>query len=228
MAKLTWDGTGERIYETGVKNGVLWVADGNAVAWNGLTAVNESPEGAEATALYADNIKYLNLISAEDFGFTIEAYTYPEEYEACDGYFNPVKAAGSTAVTVGQQARKNFGFCYRTEVGNDTDGNTHGYKVHFAYGCTASPSSKDYGTINDSPEAITFSWEVKTTPVTFQDAEGTERSAATLTIDTAKMDATEKAAFEAWLTAKVYDNAQKMPTIQEIITAAETKAWPAA
>ena len=165
MAKLVWDESGKRVYETGVRNGVLYVqgeegAYGNGVAWNGLTAVTESPSGAEPTALYADDIKYLELFSAEEFGATIEAYTYPEEFEACDG-----SASLGTGVTIGQQDRKAFGLCYRTVVGNDVQGNNLGYKLHLIYGAKAKPSEKAYQTVNDSPEAITFSWEVSTTPV---------------------------------------------------------------
>lgn len=166
MAKLKWDQTGEKLYETGVKNGVLYVYDtdknqyGTGVAWNGLTAVTESPSGAEATPLYADDIKYLNLMSAEEFGATIEAYTYPDEFALCDGSAELVPG-----VYVGQQARKTFAMAYTTTVGNDTANNAYGYKIHIIYGCVASPSEKSYSTINDSPEAITFSWEVKTTPV---------------------------------------------------------------
>lgn len=162
--KLEWDKTGERLYETGVKQGVLYVQEAGAypkgVAWNGLTAVTESPSGAEATPLYADDIKYLNLMSTEEFGATIEAYTYPDEFKACNG-----EAELVAGVSIGQQARKTFGMCYRTTIGNDVDGNDHGYKLHLIYGAQAAPSEKAYATINDSPEAITFSWEVTTTPV---------------------------------------------------------------
>ena len=165
MSRLTWDNTGERYYETGVKQGVLYPiqSDGKyslGVAWNGLTAVTESPSGAEATALYADDIKYLNLISTEEFGATIEAYTYPDEFAECDG-----SASLADGIMLGQQKRKTFGLCYKTTVGNDVDGNDYGYKLHLIYGCLAAPSEKAYATINDSPEAITFSWEVSTTPV---------------------------------------------------------------
>ena len=181
MAKIEWDKTGERFYETGVKNGVLYVqVDGaypKGVAWNGLTAVTESPSGAEATPLYADDIKYLNLLSAEEFGATIEAYTYPDEFAECDG-----SASLATGVMIGQQARKTFGLCYRTTIGNDTDGNDHGYKLHIIYGALAAPSEKAYNTINDSPEAITFSWEVTTTPVNVTGAKPT----ASITIDSTK------------------------------------------
>ena len=181
MAKIEWDKTGERLYETGVKNGVLYVqVDGTypkGVAWNGLTAVTESPSGAEATPLYADDIKYLNLLSTEEFGATIEAYTYPDEFAECDG-----SASLATGVMIGQQPRKAFGLCYRTTIGNDTEGNDHGYKLHIIYGALAAPSEKAYATINDSPEAITFSWEVTTTPVNVTGAKPT----ASITIDSTK------------------------------------------
>lgn len=165
MAKLVWDETGKHLYETGVKNCVLYpqAKEGTypkGVAWNGVTAVTESPSGAEPTALYADNMKYLTLTSAEEFGATIEAYTYPKEFEACDG-----SAELASGITIGQQSRSPFGLCYRTEVGNDTEGDAHGYKLHLIYGAKASPSEKAYSTINDSPEAMTLSWEVTTTPV---------------------------------------------------------------
>ena len=191
MAKIEWDKTGERFYETGVKNGVLYVQEGGAypkgVAWNGLTAVTESPSGAEATPLYADDIKYLNLISTEEFGATIEAYTYPDEFAECDG-----SASLAEGVMIGQQARKTFGLCYRTTIGNDTDGNDHGYKLHIIYGALAAPSEKAYATINDSPEAITFSWEVTTTPVNVTGAKPT----ASITIDSTKAAPEKLAALE--------------------------------
>lgn len=192
MAKLTWDDTGKRLYETGVKQGVLYLLgeDGtykNAVAWNGLTAVTESPSGAEATALYADDIKYLSLMSAEEFGATIEAYTYPEEFAQCDG-----SASLATGVYIGQQARKTFGMCYKTTLGNDVEGNDYGYKLHIIYGAKASPSEKAYATINDSPEAITFSWEVTTTPVNVAGFKPT----ASIVIDSTKADPTCLAALE--------------------------------
>lgn len=180
--KIVWDATGEKTFETGVDHGVLYVMDGGAypkgVAWNGLTAVTESPSGAEATPLYADNIKYLNLMAAEEFGATIEAYTYPDEFMQCDG-----SAELTPGVYIGQQDRKVFGMSYRTVVGNDVDGNSHGYKLHLIYGALASPSEKAYATINDSPEAITFSWEVKTTPVPVTGHKPT----ATLVIDSTKV-----------------------------------------
>lgn len=184
MAKIVWDESGKRLYETGVKNGVLYIQDetgayNKGVAWNGLTAVTESPSGAEATPLYADDIKYLELFSAEEFGATIEAYTYPEEFEACDG-----SASLGTGVTIGQQDRKTFGLCYRTVLGNDVKSNEYGYKLHLIYGAKAAPSEKGYQTINDSPEAITFSWEVTTTPVNVAGFKPT----ASVTIDSTKID----------------------------------------
>lgn len=165
MSKLVWDAVGDRFYETGVSHGVLFVkkSDGtydNGVAWNGLTAVNQSPSGGESNYQYADNIKYLNLRSREDFAGTIEAFTYPDEFEACDGSIALV-----SGVHAGQQNRKAFGFSYRTEIGNDVDGDDHGYKIHLVYGATVNPSEKSYSTINDSPEAINFSWEFETIPV---------------------------------------------------------------
>lgn len=189
---LVWDETGKRLFETGVKKGVLYVqAEGGTyptgVAWNGLTAVTESPSGAEATPLYADDIKYLNLYSVEEFGATIEAYTYPDEFAACDGSAELVKG-----VKIGQQKRKTFGLAYNTVLGNDVDGNAHGYKIHLVYGAMASPSEKAYATINDSPEAITFSWEVTTTPVSVKGFEPT----ACITIDSTTVDPTKLAEFE--------------------------------
>lgn len=195
MPKLTWDNTGERIFETGVKQGVLYPiqSDGKytkGVAWNGLTAVTESPSGAEATALYADDIKYLNLLSNEEFGATIEAYTYPDEFAECDG-----SAELATGVMIGQQKRKIFGLCYRTTIGNDVEGNDYGYKLHLVYGCLAAPSEKGYSTINDNPDAITFSWEVTTTPVNVEGFKPTSQ----ITIDSTKADPTKLAALEAVL-----------------------------
>ena len=164
MAVLTWDQTGEKLYDTGVQKGVLYPMDGavygKGVAWNGLTAVNETPSGAESTKLYADDIKYLDIRSAEEFGATIEAYSSPEEFDACDG---TAELAGG--VNIGQQNRKGFGFCYRSTIGNDTEYNNYGYKLHIIYGLTASPSERSYSTVNDSPEAATLSWEVSSTPV---------------------------------------------------------------
>ena len=197
MSKIVWDKTGERLYETGVKNGVLYLQTNgvynNGVAWNGLTAITESPSGAEATALYADDMKYLNLYSAEEFGATIEAYTYPDEFAECDGSKELVDG-----VVIGQQTRKVFGLCYRTVIGNDTDGEAHGYKLHIIYGAMASPSEKAYATINDSPEAITFSWEVTTTPVNVTGAKPT----ASVVIDSTKADPTKLAALETILYGK--------------------------
>lgn len=189
MSRLTWDNSGERYYETGVKQGVLYPIqdDGKyslGVAWNGLTAITESPSGAEATALYADDIKYLNLISNEEFGATIEAYTYPDEFAECDG-----SAALADGVMLGQQKRKTFGLCYKTTVGNDVAGNDYGYKLHLIYGCLAAPSEKAYATINDSPEAITFSWEVSTTPVNVAGFKPTSQ----ITIDSTKIAPDKKA-----------------------------------
>lgn len=194
MSKIVWDQTGERLYETGVKYGVLYPMEAGAypkgVAWNGLTAVTESPSGAEATPLYADDIKYLNLMSAEEFGATIEAYTYPDEFAACDG-----SAELATGVMIGQQARKAFGLCYRTAIGNDVDGNDHGYKLHIIYGAMAAPSEKAYASINDSPEAITFSWEITTTPVNVTGFKPT----ASIVIDSTKVDAGKLAELEDML-----------------------------
>jgi hypothetical protein len=192
MSKLVWDKIGERFYETGVKKGVLYPQGPGGtypkgVAWNGLTAVTESPSGAEATPLYADDIKYLNLISAEEFGATIEAYTYPDEFAQCDG-----SAEIATGVMIGQQSRKPFGLSYVTTLGNDVDGNDYGYKLHIIYGALAAPSEKGYATINDSPEAITFSWEITTTPVSVTGFKPT----ASITIDSTKVDATKLEALE--------------------------------
>ena len=190
MTKLVWDKSGERFYETGVNKGVLYVQEAGAypkgVAWNGLTAVTESPSGAEATPLYADNIKYLNLLSAEEFGATIEAYMYPDEFAACNG-----EASLTEGVTIGQQARKAFGMSYVTKIGNDVN-NDLGYKIHLIYGALAAPSERAYATVNDSPEAITFSWEVTTTPV---EVEGMKPTAC-VTIDSTKVDAAKLKAFE--------------------------------
>lgn len=184
MSKLAWDKTGERLYETGVRQGVLYPMDTTGtypkgVAWNGLTGVTESPTGAEATSLYADDIKYLNLMSAEEFGATIEAYTYPDEFIPCDGSAELVPG-----VYVGQQSRQAFGLSYRTVLGNDIELNEYGYKLHLVYGAVASVSEKAYGTINDSPDAITFSWDVSTTPVNVPNLKPT----ASLTLDSTKTD----------------------------------------
>ena len=221
MARLVWDKTGEHLYETGVDHGVLYFPDQtgaykNGVAWNGLISVSESPSGAEATGQYADNIKYLNLISAEEFGATIEAYTYPEEFEACNGNKELVD---NTGVYVGQQSRSVFGFCYRTMIGNDTDGQDHGYKLHLVYGCQVSPSEKAYQTINDSPEALTFSWELSTTPVNVTGKKPT----ALLFIDSTKIDNTKLAKIEAKLYGDETSTGAVLPTpdeIAEILSAA--------
>ena len=218
MAKLVWDESGKRVYETGVRNGVLYVQGENGeyqkgVAWNGLTAVTESPSGAEPTALYADDIKYLELFSAEEFGATIEAYTYPAEFEACDG-----SASLGEGVTIGQQDRKAFGLCYRTIVGNDVKGNEHGYKIHLVYGAKAKPSEKAYATVNDSPEAVTFSWEVTTTPVNVAGFKPT----ASVTIDSTKIQPEKLKLIED----KLYGTASEEATlplpdeIKQIITGA--------
>lgn len=195
MAKIIWDQTGERLYETGVRNGVLYLLQDTGkyekgVAWNGLTAVTESPSGAEATPLYADDIKYLNLLSTEEFGATVEAYTYPDEFAECDG-----SASIATGVNIGQQPRKTFGLCYRTTLGNDVKNNDYGYKLHIIYGALAAPSEKAYATINDSPEAITFSWELSTTPVNVTGFKPT----ASITIDSTKAEPEKLKALEAIL-----------------------------
>lgn len=206
MSRLVWDSIGEHYYETGVRNGVLYTDKsgdpyGNAVAWNGLTAVTESPSGAEATALWADDIKYLSLISAEEFAATVEAYTYPDEFAECDG-----SAAISEGVLIGQQPRKTFGLCYRTTLGNDTDGEAYGYKLHLIYGCKAAPSEKAYATINDSPEAITFSWELSTVPVPVTDHKPT----ATLVLDSTKLGTNKMKAIEAVLYGQDADQSQNI------------------
>lgn len=216
MSKLVWDQTGERLYETGVKQGVLYVQEAGAypkgVAWNGLTAVTESPSGAEATPLYADDIKYLNLISAEEFGATIEAYTYPPEFAACNG-----EAELAGGVAIGQQPRKTFGFCYRTILGNDTETNDYGYKLHIVYGATAAPSEKAYATVNDSPEPITLSWEITTTPVAVNGFKPT----ANITIDSTKADKTKLEALEAILYGSD-DEEPRLPLPDEIATLMKT------
>lgn len=198
MAKLVWDQTGDRLYETGVSKGVLYPiqSDGaysKGVAWNGLSSVTESPSGAEANPIYADDMKYLNLLSAEEFSATIEAYTYPDEFAECDG-----SADIATGVSIGQQKRKIFGLCYRTVLGNDVDSNDHGYKLHLIYGCMAAPSEKAYTSINDSPEAITFSWEVSTTPVNVTGFKPT----ASITIDSTKAKKEKLTALEEILYGK--------------------------
>lgn len=196
--KLIWDKTADRLYETGVRNGVLYNRDAEnlftkGVAWNGLIAVTESPSGAESNPIYADDIKYLNLVSAEEFGATIEAYTWPEEFGVCDG---SVEIA--PGVYAGQQKREMFGLSYKTVLGNDVDGNDYGYKIHLVYNAMAAPSEKAYSTVNDSPEAITFSWEVTTTPVEVPGFKPT----ASLTFDSTKVDADKLAALEEILYGK--------------------------
>ena len=212
MSKIIFDNTGEKIYETGVDHCVLFVRDGNAyqtgVAWNGITAINESPSGAEATPIYADNIKYLNIVSGEDFGATIEAYTYPDEFTECDGSAEIIEG-----VKIGQQTRKPFALCYRTLIGNDVAGTGHGYKLHFIYNAQAAVSAKNYKTINESPEAMSFSWEISTTPEVVEGFKPT----ATVTIDSTKVDAVKLKALED----KIYgtENSEPtMPTISEIVS----------
>lgn len=212
MPTLVWDQTGERLYETGVDHGVLYIPDSlgaymTGVAWNGLTSVSENPTGAEANAQYADNIKYLTLMSAEEFGATLEAFTYPDEFDQFDGLASPVPG-----VTVGQQTRKAFGLSYRTLIGNDLDGNDHGYKLHLVYGCMASPSEKAYNTVNDTPEPITFSWEISTTPVPVTGLKPT----SVLIIDSTEVEPTVLAAIEAILYGDD-DNGPSLPTPDEII-----------
>ena len=211
MAKIVWDESGKRIYETGVRKGVLYLQDAQGaytkgVAWNGLTAVTESPSGAEPTALYADDIKYLELFSAEEFGATIEAYTYPAEFEKCDG-----SASLGTGVTIGQQDRATFGLCYRTVLGNDVKGSEFGYKLHLIYGAKAKPSEKGYQTINDSPEAITFSWEISTTPVNVAGFKPT----ACVTIDSTKIAPDKLTQIETLLYGDV-SSEPKLPLPDEI------------
>ena len=210
MPRLTWDDLGKRFYETGVKQGVLYPQVGGAypkgVAWNGLTAVTESPSGAEPTPLYADDIKYLELTSNEEFGCTIEAYTYPDEFKACNGEATLVEG-----VTIGQQTRVPFGFCYKTVLGNDEKKNDYGYKLHLVYGATASVSEKAFQTINDSPEAITFSWEVTTTPVAVKGFKPT----AILTIDSTTIAEAKLTALEDILYGKAETEA-RLPLPDEI------------
>ena len=211
--KLKWDQTGERIYETGVSNGVLYVqkANGsydNGVAWNGLSTVTESPSGAESNAIYADNIKYLALTSAEEFGATVEAYTYPDKFAECDG-----SAEVADGVMIGQQDRKAFGMAYKTIVGNDTEKNAHGYKLHMIYGATAAPSEKGYSTVNDSPEPITLSWELSTTPVEVTGYKPT----ATLVIDSTKANSEKLKALEDILFGSDETEA-RLPMPNEVIS----------
>jgi hypothetical protein len=212
MAPLTWDEVGDRLYEVGVDHGVLYLPDATGVyntgvAWNGLTTVTESPSGAESNPQFADNIKYLNLISAEEFGATIEAFTYPEEFAECDGTALP-----SPGVSVGQQGRKGFGLSYRTKVGNDVEGDELGYKLHLVYGCQAAPSEKAYATINDSPEAIAFSWEVTTSPVPVTDHKPT----SLIVIDSTLVDSADLTALEDLLYGKAATEAA-LPTPDAVI-----------
>lgn len=212
MAKLTWDQTGDRLYETGVDRGVLYPITsgstyGTGVAWNGLTTVTESPSGAESNPQYADNIKYLDLTSAEEFGFTIEAFTYPVEFEECDG-----SAQLTDGVTIGQQSRKMFGFSYRTLVGSDTEGTDHGYKIHLVYGCKASPSEKSRATVNDSPEAVAFSWECTTTPVNVNGHSPTSH----LIVDTTVANAAKVTQLETKLYGDDSAGTPSLPTPDEV------------
>ena len=210
--KLIWDKAGEKRYETGVDHGVLYPLDAQGkykpgVAWNGLTNVSESPEGAEATPLYADNIKYLNLMSAEEFKATVEAYTYPDEFGVCNGEVDLEKG-----ISIGQQTRKVFGMSYRTKIGTDQNPEA-GYKIHLIYGALAAPSEKSYATVNDSPEAITFSWEVSTTPVEVKDNKPT----ASLTIDTTKISAKALEALEKKLYGDDTEGEAELPLPDEIL-----------
>jgi hypothetical protein len=224
MTQLVWDQTGNRTYETGIDHGVLYLPDSmgayvNGVSWNGLTSVSESPSGAEPNAQYADNIKYLNLFSAEEFGATIEAFTYPDEFSQFDGLGVP-----TPGVSVGQQSRRTFGLCYRTKLGNDLEGDDYGYKLHLIYGCQASPSEKAYNTVNDSPEAITFSWEIATTPVAVSGMKPT----SVVVIDSTKVDPVELAALEQILYGDVgVDPALPLPdTIITMFTGGVTVVTP--
>lgn len=228
MSRLEWDKSGERLYETGVDQGVLYPMVSGAyptgVAWNGLTAVNENPSGGDSTAIYADNIKYLTLVSAEEFGATVEAYTYPDEFAECDG-----SAEIGTGVTIGQQRRKTFGMSYRTLIGNDEEDTDYGYKIHLVYGCKAAPSGRNHQTVNNSPEATSLSWEVTTTPVTIVDATtGTPYVDATtgkpykptshLVIDSTKVAAAKLTALETILYGGTGENATaRMPLPGEVI-----------
>jgi len=212
MALLTWDNTGERLYETGVDHGVLYIPDQTGAyetgfAWNGLVTVTESPTGADTSPQYADNIKYLNLIAAEEFGCTIEAFTYPPEFGECDGTAMP-----DAGVAIGQQPRKSFGLSYRTIVGNDVESNEYGYKLHLVYGCLAAPSERAYSTVNDSPEAITFSWEVTTTPVQVTGYKPT----ALVTVDATLVSSTGLKALEDELYGAA--GAPRLPLPDEVIS----------
>lgn len=213
--KIVWDEVTKRLYETGVDHGVLYPLDGAlgtypiGYAWNGLTGITESPSGAEANPQYADNIKYLNLVSVEEFGATIEAFTYPDKFAECDG-----SAEGVVGVMLGQQARKPFGLCYRTILGNDSEGEAHGYKLHLVYNAMAAPSEKAYASVNDSPEAITFSWEVTTTPIPVTGHKPT----ASIVIDSTKVDAAKLAALEVILYGTTPATEGRLPLPDEVIT----------
>jgi hypothetical protein len=220
MSKLAWDATGERLYETGVDHGVLYIPNtsgvyDNGYAWNGLTTLTESPSGAESNPQYADNIKYLNLLSVEEFGGTIEAFTYPDEFAQCDGTATP-----QAGVYMGQQSRKTFGLSYRTKVGNDVSGNDFGYKLHLVYNALAAPSEKAYATVNDSPEAMAFSWEFTTTPVAVSGTDPATgkpyKPTASMVIDSTKVDATALAALEDALYGTVGQD-PRLPTPTEVI-----------
>lgn len=216
MARLIWDNTGERLYETGVKRGVLYPFNTSTseydvgVVWNGLSSVSESPSGAEANPIYADDIKYLELRSAEEFGATVEAYTYPDEFAICDG-----SAEVADGVMIGQQSRKKFGLCYRTIIGNDVDNDMHGYKLHLIYSAMAAPSERSYQTVNDSPEAITFSWELTTTPIPVNSVENAKPTAC-LTIDSTKADPAALAALEDILYGTISAD-PRLPLPDEVI-----------
>ena len=238
MAKLLWDQESEKVYETGVKQAALYVKDAKAegksgyaagVAWNGVTGVTESPSGADITKLYANDGVYANLQAAEEFGGTIEAYTYPDEFAVCDGSASPIKG-----MKIGQQTRKSFGLAYKTTVGNDTEGTNYGYKLHLVYGCLATPSERAYATINESPEAITFSWEFQTTPVAVtgvKDADGNEYKATSIITIDSKDFAGENAAHLAALEAVLYGSAEKeayLPTPEEVYLLLSTGSMEAA
>jgi hypothetical protein len=219
MTALAWDQSGERLFETGVDRGVLYIPDETGAyvegfAWNGLTTVTESPSGAEANPQYADNIKYLTLMSNEEFGATVEAFTYPDEFGQCDGTAEP-----APGVKLGQQARKQFGLAYRTKVGNDLDGSDHGYKLHLVYGALAAPSEKAYATINDSPEAITFSWELTTYPISVGDE--AYKPTAQIIIDSTKVDADDLMALEEILYGTTEDD-PRLPLPNEVIALVTT------
>ena len=223
MSKLVWDALGERYYETGVSKGVLYVTDdagayGDGVSWSGLTNVTQTPSGAEATALYADNIKYLNLMSEEDFSAKIEAYYYPDEFEECDGSKELVPG-----VTAGQQPRKSFGFSYQTIIGNDTKRNAHGYKIHLIYGCTAKPSERSNATVNESPEAVTLSWELST--VAAEIAMDGFKPSAKITIDSTKVAPAKLKALEDLLYGKAGAEAS-LPTPDAVAALIGTPVGP--